>query len=101
MDDYCCCDYCGRLAGHLRRNLCFGECLRRGSIFKRISICMRYVYVYVCGYGLGDGNGSRRMFTFKPLIPPLISSAAFSPWAPVGLLVVVVGVDMVVIKVGT
>lgn len=35
---------------------------------------------------------------FKPLIPPLISSAAFSPWAPVGLLVVVVGVDMVVIK---
>lgn len=43
------------------------------------------------------------MFTFKPLIPPLISSAAFSPWAPVGLLVVVVvGVDMVVIRyVGT
>lgn len=39
------------------------------------------------------------MFTFKPLIPPLISSAAFSPWAPGGLLVVVVGVDMVVIKV--
>lgn len=37
------------------------------------------------------------MFTFKPLIPPLISSAAFSPWAPVGL-VVVVGVDMVVIR---
>lgn len=52
----------------------------------------------VCGYGRGDGNGSRRMFTFKPLIPPLISSAAFSPWAPLGLLVVV-GVDMVVIKV--
>lgn len=50
-----------------------------------------------CGYGRGDGNGSRRMFTFKPLIPPLISSAAFSPWAPVGLLVVV-GVDMVVIR---
>lgn len=39
-----------------------------------------------------------KRFTFKPLIPPLISSAAFSPWAPVGLLVVVVGVDMVVIK---
>lgn len=39
------------------------------------------------------------MFTFKPLIPPLISSAAFSPWAPGGLLVVVVvGFDMVVIK---
>lgn len=38
------------------------------------------------------------MFTFKPLIPPLISSAAFSPWAPGGLLVVVVGVDMVVIR---
>lgn len=38
------------------------------------------------------------MFTFKPLIPPLISSAAFSPWAPLGLLVVV-GVDMVVVKV--
>lgn len=54
----------------------------------------------VCGYGLGDGrgNGSGRMFTFKPLIPPLISSAAFSPWAPDGLLVVVVGVDMVVIR---
>lgn len=45
----------------------------------------------------GIGNGSGRMFTFKPLIPPLISSAAFSPWAPVGLLVVV-GVDMVVIR---
>lgn len=43
-------------------------------------------------------EGSGRMFTFKPLIPPLISSAAFSPWAPLGLLVVV-GVDMVVIKV--
>lgn len=37
------------------------------------------------------------MFTFKPLIPPLISSAAFSPWASGGLLVVV-GVDMVVIR---
>lgn len=36
--------------------------------------------------------------TFKPLIPPLISSAAFSPWAPGGLVVVVVGVDMVVIR---
>lgn len=54
------------------------------------------VCVCGCGYGWGDGNGSRRMFTFKPLIPPLISSAAFSPWAPDGLLVVV-GVDMVVI----
>lgn len=55
--------------------------------------------VCVCGYGLGDGrgDGSRIMFTFKPLIPPLISSAAFSPWAPDGLLVVV-GVDMVVIR---
>lgn len=51
-------------------------------------------------YGLGDGRGNgewEKRFTFKPLIPPLISSAAFSPWAPVGLLVVV-GVDMVVIK---
>lgn len=60
------------------------------------------MYVCVC-VGVcvdwGMGNGSRRMFTFKPLIPPLISSAAFSPWAPGGLLVVVVGVDMVVIKV--
>lgn len=51
-------------------------------------------------WGLGDGRGNgKKRFTFKPLIPPLISSAAFSPWAPVGLLVVVVGVDMVVIKV--
>lgn len=49
------------------------------------------------GDGRGDGEWEKR-FTFKPLIPPLISSAAFSPWAPVGL-VVVVGVDMVVIKV--
>lgn len=48
-------------------------------------------------WGMGNGNGKKR-FTFKPLIPPLISSAAFSPWAPVGLLVVVVGVDMVVIR---
>lgn len=51
-------------------------------------------------YGLGDGDGEwewEKRFTFKPLIPPLISSAAFSPWAPGGLLVVV-GVDMVVIK---
>lgn len=46
---------------------------------------------------MGNGNGKKR-FTFKPLIPPLISSAAFSPWAPGGLLVVV-GVDMVVIEV--
>lgn len=53
--------------------------------------------VGVCGYGRGNWNGSGRMFTFKPLIPPLISSAAFSPWAPGGLLVVV-GVDMVVIR---
>lgn len=55
--------------------------------------------LYVCGCvcGLGNGNGSGRMFTFKPLIPPLISSAAFSPWAPGGLLVVV-GFDMVVIR---
>lgn len=63
---------------------------------------MRYVLgVCVWGYGLGDGIGGwewEKRFTFKPLIPPLISSAAFSPWAPVGLLVVV-GVDMVVIKV--
>lgn len=52
----------------------------------------------VCGYGLGDGRGNgKKRFTFKPLIPPLISSAAFSPWAPGGLLVVV-GVDMVVIR---
>lgn len=49
---------------------------------------------------IGDGEWEKQ-FTFKPLIPPLISSAAFSPWAPGGLLVVVVGVDMVVIKVGT
>lgn len=62
---------------------------------------MRYVLgVCVCGYGLGDGIGGwewEKRFTFKPLIPPLISSAAFSPWAPGGLLVVV-GVDMVVIR---
>lgn len=65
-------------------------------------VSMRYVSG-VCGgmdwgmeEGIGMGVGER--FTFKPLIPPLISSAAFSPWAPVGLLVVV-GVDMVVIKV--
>lgn len=44
----------------------------------------------------GWKRGWEERFTFKPLIPPLISSAAFSPWAPVGLLVVV-GVDMVVI----
>lgn len=54
-------------------------------------------------WGMGNGGWKRgweweKRFTFKPLIPPLISSAAFSPWAPVGLLVVV-GVDMVVIKV--
>lgn len=48
-------------------------------------------------WGMGNGGWEKR-FTFNPLIPPLISSAAFSPWAPVGLLVVV-GVDMVVIKV--
>lgn len=60
---------------------------------------MRYVCVDMdWGMEEGMGRGSGRMFTFKPLIPPLISSAAFSPWAPVGLLVVV-GVDMVVIKV--
>lgn len=64
---------------------------------KCISICRYGSGVCVEeGMGRGDGNGSRRMFTFKPLIPPLISSAAFSPWAPGGLLVVV-GVDMVVI----
>lgn len=52
----------------------------------------------MCGYELGDGRGNgKKRFTFKPLIPPLISSAAFSPWAPDGLLVVV-GVDMVVIR---
>lgn len=49
-------------------------------------------------YGLGGwGMGVGERFTFKPLIPPLISSAAFSPWAPGGL-VVVVGVDMVVTR---
>lgn len=54
--------------------------------------------MYVCvGMEEGIGMGVGERFTFKPLIPPLISSAAFSPWAPVGLLVVV-GVDMVVIR---
>lgn len=57
-------------------------------------VSMRYVWV---GMEEEMGNGNGRMFTFKPLIPPLISSAAFSPWAPGGL-VLVVGFDMVVIR---
>lgn len=55
-------------------------------------------YVWVWVWIGGWKRGWEKRFTFKPLIPPLISSAAFSPWAPGGLLVVV-GVDMVVIKV--
>lgn len=58
--------------------------------------------MYVSGVWVWIGGWKReweKRFTFKPLIPPLISSAAFSPWAPGGLLVVVVvGVDMVVIR---
>lgn len=62
MDDYCC-DYCGRLAGRLRRNLCFGEFLRRGSILKQTyKVSMRYVYVglyvWVCmDWGMEEGMG--------------------------------------------
>lgn len=72
----------------------FGEVLYETYKVSICKVCIRCVWVGM--YGLGDGNGRKR-FTFKPLIPPLISSAAFSPWAPGGLLVVV-GVDIVVIR---
>lgn len=75
----------------------FGEVL-----YEMYKVSIWYVDGYGLGDGLGDGRGNgngewEKRVTFKPLIPPLISSAAFSPWAPGGLLVVV-GVDMVVIR---
>lgn len=57
----------------------------------QVGVCV-CVWVWIGEWGMER----EKRFTFKPLIPPLISSAAFSPWAPGGLLVVV-GVDMVVI----